>query len=250
MSTVLSPVTVEYPSSDGKPMAESDSQRDCLVYAVDALQQHFRHLRDVYVSGNLLLYYEEGNPKAVVAPDVFVVLGASNHRRPSYLLWREPKAPDFVLEVTSRSTRKKDQGPKRELYRRLGVREYWQYDPTGDYLEPALQGLALRGGEYQPLPAVERGAGRLVLRSAVLGLELRLESGEFRFRDAAAGTTLGTREELETRLRVEAAARQREAAARQREAAARRREAAARRAAEARVAELEARLRKQPPRDR
>ena len=171
-----------------------------------------------------------------MAPDVFVVMGASNHRRMSYLLWQEPKGPDFVLEVTSRSTRKRDQGPKRELYRRLGVQEYWQYDPTGDYLDPALQGYELRGGEYEALPAVERGADRLLLRSAVLGLELRLEAGEFRFRDAAAGITLGTRQELETSLREEAAARQREAAAREREAV-------ARRAAEARVAELEKRLR-------
>ena len=188
---------------------------------------------------------KRATPAAAVAPDVFVVLGASNHRRTSYLLWQEPKAPDFVLEVTSRSTRKEDQGPKRELYRRLGVREYWQYDPTGDYLEPALQGRELRGGEYEALPAAERGAGRLVLRSAVLGLELRLEAGEFRFHDAATGTTLDTREELEARLRKETAARQRETAARQREAAARQREAAARRAAEARVAELETRLREQ-----
>ena len=231
MSTVLAPVTVEYPSTDGKPVAESDFQRDYLFYAVGVLQQFFRTRQDVYVSGNLLLYYEEGNPAAAVAPDVFVVLGASNHRRTSYLLWQEPKAPDFVLEVTSRSTRKEDQGPKRELYRRLGVREYWQYDPTGDYLEPALQGRELRGGEYEALPAAERGAGRLVLCSAVLGLELRLEAGEFRFRDAAAGTILDTREELEARLRKETAARQREAAAR--------------RAAEARVAELERRLREQ-----
>ena len=230
MSTVLSRVRVEYPSTDGKPVAESDFQRDSLLYAVDVLQQHFRARPDVYVSGNLLLYYEEGNPKAVVAPDVFVVMGASNHRRMSYLLWQEPKGPDFVLEVTSRSTRNRDQGPKRELYRRLGVQEYWQYDPTGDYLDPALQGYALRGGEYEALPAVERRADRLVLRSAVLGLELRLEAGEFRFRDAAGGITLGTRHELETSLREETAAR---------------------RAAESRVAELEKRLHErhnQPPR--
>ena len=229
MSTVYSPVTVEYPNSDGRPVAESDYQRDSLLYAVDALQHYFRARPDVYVSGNLLLYYEEGNRRAAVAPDVFVVLGAPNHRRMSYLLWQEPKGPDFVLEVTSRSTRREDQGTKRELYRRLGVREYWQYDPTGDYPEPALQGYELRAGEYEVLPAATRGAERLVMRSAVLGLELRLEAGEFRFRDAAAGATLGTREELEARLREETAAREREAAARQ--------------AAEARVAELETRLR-------
>ena len=60
---------------------------------------------------------------------------------------------------------------KRELYRSLGVREYWQYDPTNDYLEPPLQGLELIDGEYRPLAAP---------RSAVLGLELRLTGRELR----------------------------------------------------------------------
>ena len=86
--------------------------------------------------------------------------------------------------------------------------------PEGRHLEPALQGCKMRGGEYEALPAAERGAGRLVLCSAVLGLELRLEAGEFRFHDAATGTMLGIREELEARLREETGARQREAAAR------------------------------------
>ena len=70
--------------------------------------------------------------------------GVPDHDRRSYWLWREGKVPGFVLEITSRSTWDEDQGPKRKLYRRLGVTEYWQYDPTGDYLEPVLQGLGRR----------------------------------------------------------------------------------------------------------
>src|SRR5712692_362625 len=89
---------IEYPSSDGLPMAESDSQRKPLTYAVEALDLYFQERADVYVSGNLFIYYEEGNPEAVVAPDVFVVFGAPKHRRSSYMLWNEPKAPDFVME--------------------------------------------------------------------------------------------------------------------------------------------------------
>ena len=88
-----------------------------------------------------------------MAPDVFVVLGADNADRSTYRLWVEPKAPDFVLEITSRSTRREDQVSKRALYRSLGVREYWQFDPTNDYLQPPLQGLELIEGEYRPLPA-------------------------------------------------------------------------------------------------
>jgi Uma2 family endonuclease len=150
--SVLSPSTsIDYPSSDGLPMAESDFQRNYLIYAVEALGVHFQDREDVYVSGNLFIYYEEGNPQAVVAPDVFVVVGAPKHDRSSYRLWQEPRAPDFVLEVTSRSTRSEDQGAKRGIYAFLGVQEYWQYDPTGDYLVPPLQGARLEGRNYQPL---------------------------------------------------------------------------------------------------
>ena len=106
---------VEYPSSDGKPVAESDFQLTVLTYAREALRTHFRAREDVYVAANLLIYYQEGDVDVRVAPDVFVVVGASSHERSSYLLWQEPKAPDWVLEITSRSTRGEDQGRKREL---------------------------------------------------------------------------------------------------------------------------------------
>jgi len=89
----------------------------------------------------------------VVAPDVFVVFGVSNHKWRSYKLWEEGKAPSFILEITSESTRAVDQGRKRGLYAFLGVQEYFQYDPTSDYLIPPLQGLRLRGEIYEPIPA-------------------------------------------------------------------------------------------------
>ena len=256
-SLLPAPARVEYPSSDGQPMAETDHQRTPLTYAVEALRYHFRDRADVYVSGNLFIYYREGDPQAVVAPDVFVVLGAHSADRSIYRLWEEPKCPDFVLEITSRSTRREDQGSKRELYRSLGVREYWQFDPTDDYLEPALQGLELVAGDYRPLPARELSDGTRQGASAVLGLELRLSERGLRFRDPRTGRDLpNLAEAAEARLR-ETVARQRETEARQnaesrlaretearrRETEARKREAEARKAAEARVAELEARLR-------
>ena len=148
---VVIPAAVDYPCSDGQPMAESDFQLKPLVYAITALQTHFLHQSQVYVAGDMFLYFKEGAPRAVVAPDVFVVVGAPKHKRMSYKLWEEPKAPDFVLEITSRSTRKEDQGRNREVYASLGVGEYWLFDPTGDYLAPRLQGFSLHAGEYRPL---------------------------------------------------------------------------------------------------
>ena len=156
---VTAPTPVDYPCSDGQPMAESDFQLEPLVYAITALRTHFHHRKKVYVAGDMFLYHEEGNPGAVVAPDVFVVVGAPVHKRMSYKLWEEPKAPDFVLEVTSRSTRKEDQGRKREVYASLGVGEYWLFDPTGDYLAPRLQGFRLHGGEYRSRLAGRRRPG-------------------------------------------------------------------------------------------
>ena len=110
------PPPVDYPDSDGQPVAETDFQRIPLWYANDALARYFRDRNDVYVSANMFVYFEEGNPRAVVAPDVFVVLGAPDQKRRSYKVWEEPKAPDFVLEITSHSTRSVDQGPKRRIY--------------------------------------------------------------------------------------------------------------------------------------
>ena len=234
MSAYAFPLTeIEYPDSDGLPMAESDFQLNYLIYAVEALRGHFRDRDDVYVSGNLFIYYEEGNPKAVVAPDVFVVIGASSHDRPSYKLWNEPKGPDFVLEITSKSTRGEDQGAKRGVYAYLGVREYWQYDPTGDYLDPPLQGLQLIERNYWPLRAATSASGGFSMHSAVLDLDLRLEAGVLRFHDPRTGRKLLSYQEAEqARLAAETNAA---------------REAALRQAAETRLAELEERLRQVDP---
>ena len=236
---ILHPLaTVEYPSSDGLPIAESDFQRKPLMSAVEALDIYFQHRTDVYVSGNMFIYYEEGNPEAVVAPDVFIVLGTTKRDRTSYMLWEEPKGPDFVLEITSRSTRTKDQGPKRGTYAFLGVQEYFQYDPTHDYLVPALQGARLVAGSYQALLPTTLPDGTLVLHSEVLGFDVRLEEGTLRFYDPVTGQKLLSHAEIEQALRaVEQARREAEARAG--------REEAARQAAEARIAELEARLRAQ-----
>ena len=243
-SSVLSPVKdpIDYPTTDGQPLAETDWQAIPLMYAITGLRDYFKHRDDVYVSGNLLIYYEEGNINAAVAPDVFVVVGTPNHTRPIYKMWEEPKGPGFVLEITSKSTRKRDEGEKRDLYERLGVAEYWRYDPTGDYLDPPLSGLHLRGGEYVALAPTWSADGTLVMYSRVLGLELRIIEGELRFRDRETGHNLLTLSESnEARQRAEQE-RQEERLARRQVETERDRAEAARRAAEERIAELEALL--------
>jgi len=76
-------VPVDYPSSDGQPMAENDTQRHAIIYAISALTRHFRRRPDVYVSGDLLIYYDEGNPRVSIVPDVFVVFGVEDRERPN-----------------------------------------------------------------------------------------------------------------------------------------------------------------------
>lgn len=237
---------IHYPESDGEPMAESDSQRIYLTYAVEALQNHFRDRDDVYVSGNLLLYYEEGNPRSALAPDCFVVFGVPKRRRRTYKLWEEgQRAPNFVLEITSLSTRGEDLGAKRGTYAYLGVQEYWQYDPDGDYLKPPLRGLRLVDGEYREIRRASPFGEDFYLASDALGLELHLRGGELRFRDPASGHFLLNYSEAEDARRESEAARQDAETARQAAEAARQDAEAARQAAEAARGEAESRAREE-----
>lgn len=187
---------VEYPCSDGIPMAETERHAMVTMDARQALGWHFRDRPDVYVGVDMLLYYVEGDPKRSVAPDVFVVLDAPKlPPRDNWLVWAEGgRTPDFVLEITSKATQAVDEGRKRRLYRELGVSEYWQYDPTGDYLDPALKGSRLIDGRYRPIKSVTELDGSLRFRSD-LGLELRLERDELRFFDVARRKYLPTCEE-------------------------------------------------------
>jgi Uma2 family endonuclease len=175
MVDTVRPPIIEYPDSDGEPMSESDATRNYLIYCVEALRLFFQSRPQVYVSGNLFIYYEEGQPKKNVSPDVFVVFGVSKRQRRSYKAWEEHgKMPAFILEITSLSTKKQDEDAKPQLYQRLGVQEYFQYDPTGDYLKPQLKGRRLVEGTYQPIDANVGADGTIALHSQTLGLDLRL----------------------------------------------------------------------------
>lgn len=224
-----------YPESDGEPMAETDFHREQIVYLIEALKDHFREQEDVYVAGNLFVYYEEGNPAAVVAPDVFVVFGVPGQPRRIYKVWEEGKGPDVVFEVTSLGTRWQDLGSKKGIYAYLGVREYFLFDPVGEYLQPVLQGYRLEETNYRPIPLLEAEEGGIRLASTVLGLEMRVEEGMLRLYDPATG------ERLLTPLEAQEARRQ-EVRRRQQAEARARREAERRRQAEARLKQLEEEL--------
>ena len=113
MATTTTPSTIRsvsgeiaYPTSDGRTMGETDLHRDVMVSAIESLKLFYAGQR-VYVSGNILLCYRPGDRRRHVSPDVLVVKGVEQRDRENYLVWEEGQAPHVVIEVTSRSTRKK-----------------------------------------------------------------------------------------------------------------------------------------------
>ncbi len=178
---IQSAPTLDYPESDGKPMAETDLHRDLMVDCIETLKEHFSAAPNVYVSGNLFVYYRDGVKMKMVAPDVFVVHGVSKKQRRFYVIEQERRAPAFVLEVGSLGTYRQDQGRKKAIYASLlGVQEYYLYIPYG-VVEHPLIGYRLVGDTYEEIPFVD---GRL--KSAVLGLELGERPEGLRFYDARA----------------------------------------------------------------
>ena len=196
--------TIIYPESDGKPMAETEYHRDIMIDFIQMLKHHFRDVNDAYVSGNLMMYYEEGNIRKSVSPDIFVVFGVSKKRRRTYRTWEEGHTPDFVLEVASKSTYRQDLTHKKELYASiLGVREYYIYDPYHE-MDPYFLGYHLVDGTYQEIAFVDER-----LPSLVLGLELGERDGVFGLYDPRRSVWLQPLEEqvkqhTEARQRAEA----------------------------------------------
>ncbi len=158
-----------------------------------------------------------------------------------YVIDSQGKAPDFVLEVASRSTGEVDYTDKREVYERFGVGEYWRFDPSGgEYHDAAPAGDRLMDGVYEPIEIEALGEGRLRGYSEALRLYVCWEEGMLRFFDPVTESYLRSHEEAVGLVDEERAGR---LAAESRAGAAEARaqeEAAARGTAEARAGEEEA----------
>lgn len=249
---------IEYPTSDGQPMAETTLHRKVMSNLIGCLERRYAEVADAWVGGNLFLYYEEGEMEKSVAPDVLLARGVGKRDRDIYLLWEE-KPPALIFEITSRSTRNEDTGPKKDIYEQIGVAELVLFDPYAEYLKPRLQGYRLERGRYRLIRSNRDGS--LDLRTT--GVTARAEGKRLRLVDTASGEKLLWEEEIEAARRTaekqaakEAVARrtaEKQAAAAEKRADA---EAAARRTAEERAAMAEehvralteelARLRREP----
>ena len=177
---IVAAPTVVYPESDGEPMAETPRHQQVMIDCMDILRSRFREVLDVYIAGNMFLYYEEGNPRKNISPDVFMARGLSKKDIRVYKTWEQPPTLDFVLEVASPSTFENDFTVKKEIYAKiLCVKEYYIYDPYHE-IDPSFMGFRLVGEEYQEIAPVD---GRLP--SEVLGLALGEYEGVFRLYDPA-----------------------------------------------------------------
>lgn len=179
---------IYYPDADGKPMAASDLHYRLLMWTRQALEAHFVQNPDVYISGDIMMYYKEGEPREHLAPDVLVCFGINTKMRRTYKVWEEGKAPDFVMEFSSESTYDKDLTEKMDVYASLEIQDYFLYDPEGLYLPTPLMGYTLVDGVYVAISPGEQGG----FRSSVLDLDFHIRDEEIAIYDPIADNWLQT----------------------------------------------------------
>ena len=184
------------------PEEERDMQQfEHSAYAAVTLYAYFAHIQgrsDVLVSGEGYLCRRAGEARRSPRPDLVVALNLPFNpdyivEANGYTIEEVGQPPDFVLEVGSETTGRRDYGVKREIYAGLSVTEYWRFDPTGGrHHDVALAGDTLVEGEYQPIPVEIGDDGIHRGYSTVLGLELHWREGQLRFYDPATGELLPT----------------------------------------------------------
>ncbi|MBX9254001.1 Uma2 family endonuclease [Desmonostoc muscorum CCALA 125] len=200
--TATLPVNVEseifYPSADGQPVAETYDHLYALLTTLEVLKQYLAD-RQATVLANQFLYYAQGFPKLRVAPDVMVIFDVAPGGRDNYKIWEEGQVPTVIFEMTSFGTKGNDEIFKKTLYEQLGVKEYWLFDPKGEWVEQRLRGYRLRGEIYEP---IEDG------RSEPLQLRLGIEGKLIAFYREDTGEKLLIADELIEALGQEVLAKQ------------------------------------------
>lgn len=196
-----------YPSASRRPMPETELHGLVTTDGKERLATHYEGRADVYVGGNIMVYYVEDNPRKVVSPDIFVALDVPKLPiRRSYYTWVDGPLT-WAMEVISDSSYKRDQYAKRQIYRQMGVAEYFLYDPEEQHFQPGLKGYRLVNNRYRLIRPDRQG--RVLARS--LGLRFQLVAGRLHITVAATGVPLLLPEEIERRLRLQADARAEEA---------------------------------------
>ncbi len=224
-----------YPESDGKPMADTDLHIRWIIWLRQVLEGHFAQKPEVYISGNIMMYDIEGPLRTAVSPDILVSFGIGQKHRRTYKVWEEGKAPDFVMEFSSRRTYRNDLEGKVAHYAAMGIPEYFLYDVDRRYLPTPLMGFRLVEGAYiEVSPDVDGG-----LRSEVLKLNFHLRDNGLGVYAPDAGEWLQTPADAAKARAEQAETRAEQAETRAEQAETRvQHEAEARQKAEAEAAQL------------
>jgi Uma2 family endonuclease len=186
---------IEYPSEDGAPMAETPIHAVAMILLFQALQDFYRDRTDVYIGIDMFWYWKKGDPKACHAPDVFVVPGVGRRGPRSFRSWEDNGAvPAVAFEMASKKTWRASLGKVKNNYEAQGVKEYFIFDPTREYLKAPIVAFRLGAdGRYQQLEA-DAADGSVV--STELHLRLVPEGEILRMVDLATGQPIPTRDEL------------------------------------------------------
>lgn len=184
-----------YPESDGKPMGETAFHITLITDLFQILKTFFAERDDAVVIADMMFYYEEGNLRKVIAPDVMIVKGVKNHLRRTFKLWEE-KTPDVIFEISSRGTWKEDLQKKYLLYQQIGVKEYYVFDPEYNYIpDEPLMAYHLKDGLFEEVK-IKRGR----VFSPALNLEI-VDTGEtLRLYNPEMKKFLPTMQELESEV--------------------------------------------------
>jgi Uma2 family endonuclease len=175
MSTALAakpPKAIEYPESDGKPIAENTLQFRWIVTIEGGIDAMLADQADVFVAGDLLWYPVEGKNYISIAPDIMVAFGRPKGDRRSYLQWLEGGiAPQIAWEILSPSDRVNELNSKFQFYEHYGVEEYYIYDPD----RGELFGWLRRDDRLEEIPQMQGWISpRLKVRFELVEGELRL----------------------------------------------------------------------------
>ena len=149
MTAMITPA-IHYPSGDGQPVAETFDHLYAILITIEVLRLYLQDVQ-ACILGNQFLYYEEGNSNKRCAPDVMVIFGVEPGSRDNYKIWEEGSIPSVVFEMTSPGTKDKDDIDKKSLYAQIGIEEYWQFDPKGEWISEQLRGFRLVDKTYVPI---------------------------------------------------------------------------------------------------
>ena len=161
------------------------------------------------VSGERFIVPTPGTPSNQrISPDLLIAFNANPalyRQDNSYVISRQGKPPDLVMEIASRRTGEIDVEDKPAKYAALGIPEYWRFDETSEFHGTRLAGDQLVDGRYEPVPIETVEGGVLQGYSEVLNLFIRWENRQLRWHDPKTGQEIPTFEqEREARLGAEA----------------------------------------------